>query len=69
MLLAGGFISAFAKNSTTFIIGRVLGGISNAGIAPLCLTVLTHITTEDERPLWLGIIVGSQGGLDLAEPL
>jgi len=57
LIVVGSAVCIVANSGTVFIIGRAIAGLGVAAISPAGLTMLTHMTTAEERPFYIAIIV------------
>lgn len=55
--LVGTAICCFAASAPIFVIGRALVGLATASGIPICIGILTEITTARERPMFFAIIL------------
>ena len=53
---AGSALCGGAPNMVGMIVGRVIAGVGGSGMYMGCLMLLTITTSEQERPLYMGIL-------------
>ncbi|KAJ2018225.1 hypothetical protein GGI14_002451 [Coemansia sp. S680] len=56
LFMAGSAAAGWAKNMGGLIFGRALQGVGGAGIETMVFTIISDITTEKERPVYLGVV-------------
>ncbi|KAG4442114.1 hypothetical protein IFR05_002400 [Cadophora sp. M221] len=56
VFMFGSALCGAAWNMNALIIGRVLAGVGGIGVYTGIMTILTSLTTEKERPIYLGVI-------------
>ncbi|KAJ2006453.1 hypothetical protein H4R26_001366 [Coemansia thaxteri] len=56
LFIAGSAASGWASSMGLLIFGRALQGVGGAGIEALVFIIVSDITTEKERPAYLGVI-------------
>jgi MFS family permease len=61
LLLAGSALCAAAPSSPVFILGRAVAGSDAALLIQGAISVITHISTLEKRPLYIGLVVSSFG--------
>lgn len=54
--MLGSALCGAAWNMNALIIGRVLAGVGGIGVYTGIMTILTSLTTEKERPVYLGVM-------------
>lgn len=54
----GSIVCAAAPSANIFILGRVVCGFGTAALLPIGLEMLFTITTEDERPTYIALVLG-----------
>jgi MFS family permease len=58
-----------APTSATFIVGRAIVGLANAGVGNGAITILSRLFPLEKRALWFGIIGGVQSVALVSAPL
>ncbi|KAH8665251.1 major facilitator superfamily domain-containing protein [Tricladium varicosporioides] len=56
IFLLGSALCGAAWNMNALIFGRVLAGIGGIGVYTGIMTILTTMTTQNERPIYLGVV-------------
>ncbi|KAJ2246909.1 hypothetical protein GGI13_005257, partial [Coemansia sp. RSA 455] len=56
LFMAGSAAAGWARNIGGLIFGRALQGVGGAGIETMVFTIISDITTEKERPVYLGVV-------------
>lgn len=56
IFMLGSALCGAAWNMNALIIGRVLAGVGGIGVYTGIMTILTSLTTEKERPVYLGVM-------------
>ncbi|KAJ2062605.1 hypothetical protein GGI17_002299 [Coemansia sp. S146] len=56
LFMAGSAAAGWAKSMGGLIFGRALQGVGGAGIETMVFTIISDITTEKERPVYLGVV-------------
>jgi MFS family permease len=66
---AGSAICGSAPNMNAIIIGRVIAGVGGAGVYVGGLTYISVLTTPNERPLYLAILMSVWGFGNVLGPI
>ncbi|KAJ2582428.1 hypothetical protein GGH95_001537 [Coemansia sp. RSA 1836] len=69
LFMAGSAACGWARSMSGLIFGRALQGVGGAGIETLVFTIISDITTEQERPAYLGVVSAVWSIASVAGPL
>lgn len=58
---AGSALCAAAPNSSVFILGRAVAGCGAGLLIQGAISVITHVSTLERRPLYIGLVVSCFG--------
>lgn len=69
VFLVGSAVSASAKSSVAFIIGRAISGMGSAGMLTGIFTALVEITPLNKRPIFLSLLSGLEAAAMVVAPI
>ncbi|KAJ2740078.1 hypothetical protein GGI20_005997, partial [Coemansia sp. BCRC 34301] len=69
LFVAGSAACGWARSMGGLIFGRALQGVGGAGIETMVFTIISDITTEQERPAYLGVVGAVWSIASVAGPL
>ncbi|KAJ2908187.1 hypothetical protein GGI21_003138 [Coemansia aciculifera] len=69
LFMAGSAACGWARSMGGLIFGRALQGVGGAGIETMVFTIISDITTEKERPAYLGVVGAVWSIASVAGPL
>ncbi|KAJ1996818.1 hypothetical protein GGI06_006667, partial [Coemansia sp. S85] len=61
VFIAGSAVCGWAQSMGVLIFGRALQGVGGAGLVALVFIIISDVTSEEERPAYLGVLGAPQG--------